>query len=116
MLSLPGFVRKQMKEEQLTDIVCRTFCRFYKGGKEELQCGTYEYLKEHFTPEELLSLLEDIPSFPGLTHDEEIRDLICTRCEFLVDGCDFRDGLDSPPCGGYAIVEYLISKGMTGKK
>lgn len=105
-----------MKEKEFTDIICRTFCRFYKGGKEEMQCGTYLYLKEHYTPEALRSLLEQVPSAPDLTHDREIRDRICRSCEFLVDGCDFREGIDSPPCGGYGIIEYLFAKGMIGEK
>jgi len=114
--AIAGIRDKNMKEEQFTDIICKKFCRFYKGGKEEMQCGTYRYLREHFPSEKLRSLVEDISASPDLGHDEEIRDLICSSCEFLVDGCDFRDGLDSPPCGGYTIIEYLLSKGLLEKK
>lgn len=100
-----------MKQDHYTDIICRRFCQFYAKGKEELQCGTYLYLQELFSPEDLRSSLYDVPETPSLTEDDLIRELVCNGCAFLVDGCDFREGLDSPPCGGYIIVEHLIRKG-----
>jgi hypothetical protein len=34
--------------------------------------------------------------------------MVCEQCDFLADGCDFRQGLDSPPCGGYTVIEHLL--------
>jgi hypothetical protein len=100
-----------MKQDRYTDIICKRFCQFYNEGKEELQCGTYMYLQKLFSAEDLESSLEDIPKTPSLTEDELIRELVCNKCDFLVDGCDFRDDRNSPPCGGYIIIEHLIKKG-----
>ena len=100
-----------MKENKYTDIICKRFCKFYKEGKEELQCGTYLYLKELFSTEDLGSSLNEIPETPSFTEDELIRERSCSKCEFLVDGCDYREGLDSPPCGGYVIIEHIIRNG-----
>jgi len=97
-----------MKEEPYTEIICRKFCQFYKGGKEELQCGTYLYLKASFSSKELAGIVPEVPVVPLRDHDKIIENLICKQCDFLTDGCDFREGLDSPPCGGYAIVEHLL--------
>jgi hypothetical protein len=74
-------------------------------------CGTYRFLLRDLTPGELAAAVKGITFKPDFSHDEEIKTLICRRCEFLTDGCDFRAGLNSPPCGGYAIIEELL-KGM----
>ena len=97
-----------MKTAAYTDIICRRFCNYYKEGKEELACETYNFLAKKFALGELESRIQDIGKLPEFLHDEEIKKLICEKCDFLVDGCDFREGLDSPPCGGYTIVEWLI--------
>lgn len=106
-----------MKNDVYTEIICKGFCRFYKEGKEELSCGTYAFLFERFTPEELSREIRAIRTQPEFSHDEQIRKLICERCGFIEDGCDFIEGLDSPPCGGYTIVEWLLNKEqVAGKK
>ncbi|GAB4418440.1 MAG: hypothetical protein OHK0032_14420 [Thermodesulfovibrionales bacterium] len=102
----------RMKIDKYTDIICKGFCKFYKEGKEELRCETYNLLSRRFSPEELKSMIQDVAAKPDRSFDREIRTLICEKCDFVVDGCDFRDGLDSPPCGGYAIIEGLIKKGV----
>jgi phosphohistidine phosphatase len=104
-----------MKEDSYTDIICKRFCAFYREGKEEFQCGTYLYLKEQFSAEDLRSFLADMPEHPDHTEDDLILSIVCNKCDFLVDGCDYREGLDSPPCGGYIIVEHLIKKGALNK-
>jgi hypothetical protein len=91
-------------------LVCKGFCEFYKPGKKEsLKCGTFDFLSRNLTRGELAHVSRGTGPC-DLSRDEEIRDLACRRCEFLVDGCDFRDGLPSPPCGGYAIVESLLKR------
>ena len=97
-----------MKKNNYTDIICRRFCRFYKGGREELTCGTYNFLLRNLTAGELKSSVLSVKSRAGFPLDEELRALACEQCDFLADGCDFRAGLDSPPCGGYAIIEQLL--------
>lgn len=97
-----------MKTASYTDIICKKFCDYYKDGKEELACETYNFLAGKFTPGELEAGLRDIGELPDFLHDEEIKKLICENCDFLIDGCDFREGLNAPPCGGYTIIEWLI--------
>lgn len=99
-----------MKTDSYTKTICRGFCRFYKEGKEELTCGTYNFLAERFGPEDLAAKIKDIRKTADFSRDEEIKKIICGKCEFLADGCDFREGLDSPPCGGYTIIEWLLSQ------
>ncbi len=101
-----------MKTDRYTDIICRGFCRFYKEGKEDLACETYNFLANRFTPEALGFAIDGIKARPDFSCDEDIRLLICGMCDFLVDGCDFRDGLDAEPCGGYTIIEGLIKNGI----
>ncbi len=96
------------KEEHYTGLICKRFCAFYRSGKEELYCGTYSYLVSECKEEDL----EDIPGELDTAFDEDewIRDNICSRCDFLIDGCGYRDGEGTPPCGGYAVVEWLRKK------
>jgi hypothetical protein len=97
-----------MKSEEYTRIICRGFCKFYREGKEELVCGTYDFLVRNLTAGELRSVIRNIPPEPDFSHDQEIRTLVCEKCDFVADGCDFREGLDAPPCGGYPIIVGLL--------
>ncbi|RMG75168.1 MAG: hypothetical protein D6710_00405 [Nitrospirae bacterium] len=96
------------KEKRLVDIICKRFCVFYKPGKEELLCGTYLYLLKHYDT----TTLELVPADyrADFTMDEEIMKQVCKGCDFLKDGCGYRDGEGTPPCGGYTIVEWLLKK------
>ncbi len=101
-----------MKDKRYTDIICKLYCDFYKEGKEEMHCMTYKYLKEKFSPDELSSEMNDVKEKrPAFSFDSEIQKEICKKCDFIEDGCDYREGLSSPPCGGYKIVEELKKKG-----
>ncbi|UCG77215.1 MAG: hypothetical protein JSV21_06360 [Nitrospirota bacterium] len=99
-----------MKEQGYTDIICKRFCSFYREGKEGLLCGTYIYLKENYEPSELEQAIIGIGASPSLDNDDIVSRRACNECEFRIDGCDFRDGIDSPPCGGYIIVEHIVKK------
>jgi hypothetical protein len=99
-----------MKDRIYADIICKKFCKYYKEGKEELHCGGYEILRNNLTPYELKMLA-------GLLRpDENIKDLIpsknkaltkliCEKCDFFDDGCDFAEDGSGPPCGGYLIID-----------
>lgn len=101
-----------MKEEVCTELVCRAVCRYFRQGRETMQCGTYGILKSHLSTAELetcaAACREMAMSFPDMAADQEIRALACETCEFLVDGCDFREDRSGPPCGGYYILERLL--------
>ncbi len=97
-----------MKTDKYTELICKGFCSFYKAGKEEMACETYNFLASKFTPETLVPSTQEIKAASDFSCDMEIKKNICARCDFLIDGCDFREGLGSIPCGGYAIVEWLI--------
>lgn len=105
-----------MKAPEYTEIICRGFCSFFREGKDELACRTYSFLAERFSPGDLSALIKDIIRTPDLSRDRELRDLVCERCEFLIDGCDFREGVEAPPCGGYTIIEWLLKKDRLGSR
>ncbi len=103
-----------MKDREYAALICASYCSFYREGKkEEMQCGTFDFMREHLTVIELRSLIiltEDLsqPAAPDFSRDSEIKELICDACEFLIDGCDFREDRSGPPCGGYVIIERLL--------
>jgi hypothetical protein len=101
-----------VKKDVYTDIICKGFCTFYNSGNEKLICGTYDFIFRNLTPGELESAILGIASTPDFTCDRKIQGLICEKCGFVIDGCDFREGMDAPPCGGYTIIEWLIKKGL----
>jgi len=96
-----------MKKNAYTDLICKGFCSFYKEGKEELTCGTYDFLERNLTLKELEAAVLGLDKTPDYSSDEYIMRVICSRCAFLEGDCDFRLGLDSPACGGYVIIESL---------
>ena len=101
-----------MKEDNYTEIICRRFCRYYKEGKEELTCGTYNFLARTLTLNELMNKSRAAMAEPDFSADKEILKAVCEECDFFRDGCDFRGGIKAPPCGGYTIVEWLLKKGQ----
>lgn len=99
-----------MKETVYAEIICKGFCKFYKEGKEEIQCGGYKLLKNNLTCAELIQLADNISKQTNPEESENfLTQFICNKCDFQIDGCDFREGLPSPPCGGYIIISRLIS-------
>ncbi len=99
-----------MKEIIYSEIICKGFCKFYKEGKDEIQCGGYNLLKNNLTHAELARLSNSISKQTNPKGIENsLREFICNKCDFQVDGCDFREGLSSPPCGGYIIISRFFS-------
>lgn len=103
--------------------VCELHCRFYKKDKkEEYTCkgfGIMENLidnkKFQDKTNELKVQLKDVT----FRHDDILKESICRRCDFFIDGCDFRDpncNYDAPPCGGFILVSYFFEKGIISKK
>ncbi len=101
-----------MKNGDYTELICRRFCTFYKERDEGPACGTYDFLRRNLTPGEIESTVRHVRSGKDFPRDKEIKELICEQCDFLADGCDYREGLDAPPCGGYAIVHWLLEKSV----
>ena len=97
-----------MKAERYTEVICKRFCKFYKPGKDRLACGAYDFLAENLSAGELSKMADYGGVSPDFSVDAIIRGLACERCEFRIDGCDFRAGLNSPPCGGYVLIERLL--------
>lgn len=98
-----------MKKEVYTELICKRFCSFFKESKEELTCETYNFLVRNLTGRELRGLITSINKTTDLSSDNYIKSTICNKCEFLREDCDFRAGKESPPCGGYVVIESLRS-------
>ena len=94
-------------------VVCERLCVFYKPEKEEMKCGTMEFLERNLTRTEILSFAGRArPLVEASAHDDEIRHMVCESvCEFWkTDDCDFRLGKPSAPCGGYSVVAALLDE------
>jgi len=103
-----------MKNARFENLVCSPWCRFYKGGKEEMACAGLVFFQEHFDWKSLNKLLQTLaPMASDASRDELLNRVLCQTCEFRVDGCGFREGEeDSPPCGGYILLELLLRQGL----
>jgi hypothetical protein len=103
-----------MKEAEYNRIICKPFCSFYKEGKDEMACGGYNLLINQATLAELkrlagqISITEDI-SKQIPPENEFLTNVVCKQCDFLVDGCDYAENRSGPPCGGYILIERLVS-------
>jgi hypothetical protein len=91
--------------------ICRKFCSFYKpGSKGNPKCGSFAFLARNLTDAEMRQAAGAAPVDFSFSEDRVIKDMVCVNCDFLVDGCDYRDGLGKTPCGGYAVVEHLLKR------
>lgn len=104
-----------MKDQVYAELICGNFCRYFKGGKEDLKCGGYELLAANFTPAEIRRLSDQIRMRDDIKNsipaDNKDRcNLVCAKCDFLIDGCDYRDNFSAPPCGGYILINELIRR------
>jgi len=97
--------------------VCKNFCTFYKPGrerKEQTKCGTYSFLERNLTVGEIRCISSQVTLSHGPQRgtptDASIKKMVCKKCGFFREDCDFRQGLKSPPCGGYVIVEHLLKR------
>ena len=104
-----------MAKDQLIRDVCSRCCVWYKPGeKEELSCGgvlAIEALGNDLIPPAELNEQRDFKNCYG----ELLNELVCRRCAFRVDGCDFRDPKIAEralPCGGYVHLDNVLSKGI----
>ncbi|MEO5361096.1 MAG: hypothetical protein H7843_11725 [Nitrospirota bacterium] len=102
-----------MKDELHTRLICKTFCEFYSEGKDSMLCQTYNFVRDAVPVEKLSEILEHVQQTPpSFAFDAFIKAHICAACSFRVGGCDYADGLNSPPCGGYRVVEILKEQGI----
>ncbi|MCX8031187.1 MAG: hypothetical protein N3A59_06395 [Thermodesulfovibrionales bacterium] len=98
-----------MKEEHYTYLICKRFCKFYKDTKDEIQCSGYTLLRDNLTEGELRDLSDYfLDKKVNYKKDKELYELLCMKCDFKNEGCDFIAGLQSPPCGGYIISYNLL--------
>lgn len=102
-----------MKDHVYTEMICKTFCRHYKGDKEDIHCGGYDFIRKNLTINELKLIIQSLKLGSDIKNDiPEKKDLIynlsCKDCAFLIDGCDYMDNFSGPPCGGYRIIHRLL--------
>jgi len=88
--------------------VCSCFCNFYREDKEVLLCAAVRFLCENYTTSELSTVSEEYRV--DYSYDRWILKKICLKCEFYPQDCGFRSLEDSPPCGGYILLEALRKK------
>lgn len=90
------------------EVVCKGLCSFYKEGRDK-GCGTFTYLKRNLSPGEVRLFASGLKA-PDFSRDNDLRHLACYKCDFLADGCDFRQGSSTNPCGGYSLIESLLKQ------
>ena len=101
----------------LVALVCRPHCRFWKPGvKEEMSCGGYDEIAQRAAADLIArwasQFSKEVPP-RECAHDPRIERLICDRCEFRADGCDFmaEPPAGPAPCGGYVLIKKLAEAG-----
>ena len=101
-----------MKDQAYSKFICRRFCKYYKPDRDEIQCSGYAFLRNNLTPSELEYLVNPIKDIGQVDKipptNKELVELICLKCDFFIDGCDFTDNRSGPPCGGYILIKLLL--------
>lgn len=101
-----------MKDKIYTDIICSGFCKYYKEGREDLHCNGYVFIRDNLTLRELKMLTVLLKSEGEIKNhmppkNEKLSELVCRKCDFFIDGCDFAENRSGPPCGGYILISLL---------
>lgn len=99
---------KGMKKIEYTDVICKKHCQHYKNGKEEMMCGSFGFLEKHLSTSEIIALCSSSICEPDFSEDAAIKSMACEKCGFMADGCDYRGGVNTLPCGGYSLLEHMI--------
>ncbi|MDA8169742.1 MAG: hypothetical protein M0Z59_08635 [Nitrospiraceae bacterium] len=96
-----------MKRKEYTEVICKSHCDRYKP-EDRPKCGAYEFLSRNLTAGELAGIKTG--KKPAMEMDGAIRALACDKCRFL-SGCGYRSGQGGKnPCGGYKVMERLLSR------
>lgn len=101
--------KNKMEGKPLQERLCRKFCRYYKPSKDEsLACMGYLVVE---------SLLKDRNTLPlpsaverqSASLEKMLVGLMCSRCPFFEDGCDFVKAVaGSSPCGGFVVLCHIV--------
>ena len=118
-------------KKQLIDLVCKGYCKFYKESKnEELACEGFRFFERLLsspvnTPDKkpphlfLRELnrsewaLVSAGNRCGGEYDSILMNILCKKCDFLVDGCDYRDEKyhsEATPCGGFILLNKILEE------
>lgn len=104
---------------ELKEPVCVKLCAYFKPGKEdEPGCGGLHRLADWgVEPGELSSLIgkaEEAAGARGVPLDDPRLLAVCSECDYLAGGCDFRDPSvpdeACSPCGGIRAASLVLWK------
>lgn len=108
-----------MSKRDISGLICRPFCSFYREGeKEELICNGARLaeilLNKGILSPESIAGVEPGP-WPASAVNAALDRSVCRQCPFRPDGCDFRSSAppdDAEPCGGYILLSRMVEKGI----
>lgn len=100
-------------KKHLIDLICKGYCKFYRKNKDEkLSCEGFNFFEKSFTPFSINSTGKyNIPS--NFKYDSILMNILCKKCDFLIDGCDYRDKSchnRAFPCGGFILLNKLLEE------
>ena len=107
-------------DPDLTEAVCRRFCRFFRpGSKEDLSCAGYNFFRDRVGGVRLREWMAAVdPARPWRPADQAVAAMaLCGECAFRAEACDFQAQprrADAVPCGGYLLLCHLLSAKVPG--
>jgi hypothetical protein len=95
----------------LKESLCGRFCAYYKPAKdEELTCRGFTVVQRMIREGKQISF--DASDGPvGADTAAALRRLLCRRCPFYREDCDFAANVGTLPCGGYLLIGRLVDRG-----
>jgi hypothetical protein len=96
----------------LINNLCRRFCSYYKPTKnEEISCRGFSVVERMMREGKEISFdRSDEPV--GRDTADSLSRLLCRRCLFFQEDCDFAARVGTVPCGGYLLIGKLIDGGV----
>ena len=99
--------RRGQGTDRYTGAVCKKHCPHFGPEKSKKKCGAFLFLSRALTAGEIEDARPAVNATFG--EDEGVMELACRGCHFLKRWCPYRTKGEKP-CGGYLVIEGLISR------
>lgn len=105
-----------MTKQGTCETLCIHSCAYYRPGKnEEFACRGYLVIERLCAQGKPIDLTQNC-SARDMAGTELLVKMLCSACDFRVDGCDFILDRKAVPCGGFLLLSQLLAQGTISQE
>lgn len=101
-----------MNKDNLKQNLCLKFCSYYNPSKNEpVSCRAFSLIEGLFKNRKKLNF--DLAVNELTVRDRNLVSVICSKCPFYENDCDFAGYVqNAKPCGGYIFIKESVDAGI----